>query len=212
MTAEKISHLSGKPCKRMGKEIPTPYIVDGDAAHGLVAARDPESSEKFVISDAGWHGYDNMFCDEIYPKMLEHRSLKQYKIPASKLVLELSYNTDYDDEKEDWEADETDTVELTHLRPLYKDFMYWPRELYLLWVPMEVLPQYTLVDTLPSFTDGPCSSYGGWDDGYEAGNGVAVGSYRADAGAPHVLLREPEPWGVFAGAGSPPVHPEDCLH
>ena len=32
--------------------------------------------------------------------------------PASKLVLELGYNIDYEDEKEDFEPDESDTVEL----------------------------------------------------------------------------------------------------
>ena len=46
-------------------------------------------------------------------------------------------------------------------RPLYKDFMYWPRDLHLLRVPVEVPPQYTLVGTLPPFTDQPCLSYGG---------------------------------------------------
>lgn len=32
---------------------------------------------------------------------------------------------------------------------------------------MEVTPQYTLVGTLPPFTDQPCRSYGGWSDGYD---------------------------------------------
>ena len=74
---------------------PQSYIVDGDAAPGLVAARDPESGEEFVIFDGGRHGYD-----------------KRYEIPASKLVLELGYSIDYEDEKEDFEPDEADTVEL----------------------------------------------------------------------------------------------------
>ena len=30
-----------------------------------------------------------------------------------------------------------------------------------------VPPQYTLVGTLPPFTDQPCRSYGGWSDGYD---------------------------------------------
>ena len=68
----------------------------------------------------------------------------------------------------DWVGDTPLTAEeLPHLRPLYKDFMYWPRDLHLLWVPVEIPPQYTLVGTLPSFTDQPCRSYGGWDDGYD---------------------------------------------
>ena len=91
---------------------PQSYIVDGDEAPGLVAARDPESSEEFVIFDGGRHGYDNMFCDEHDPSELEHRPLKRYEIPASKLVLELGYSVDYEDEKEDFEPDEADTVEL----------------------------------------------------------------------------------------------------
>ncbi len=88
------------------------YIVDSDEAPGVVAARDPESGEKFVIFDGGRHGYNNMFCDEIDQEALEHRPLKQYEIPASKLVLELGYSIDYEDEKEDFEVDESETVEL----------------------------------------------------------------------------------------------------
>ena len=68
----------------------------------------------------------------------------------------------------DWVGDAPLTAEeLLHLRPLYKDFMYWPRELHLLRVPVEIPPQYTLVGILPSFADEPCRSYGGWNDGYE---------------------------------------------
>ena len=60
------------------------------------------------------HGYDNMFCDEHNPAQLAHRPLQRYEIPASKLVLELGYNIDYEDEKEDFEVDEADTVELVN--------------------------------------------------------------------------------------------------
>ena len=38
--------------------------------------------------------------------------LKRYEISASKLVLELGYSVDFEDEKEDFEPDEADTVEL----------------------------------------------------------------------------------------------------
>lgn len=68
----------------------------------------------------------------------------------------------------DWVGDAPLTVEkLPHLRPLYKDFMYWHRELHLLRVSVEVPPQYTLVGTLPPFTDELCSTYGSWNDGYD---------------------------------------------
>ena len=88
------------------------YIVDSDEAPGVVAARDPESGETFVIFDNGRHGYNNLFCDEHDPAELEHRPLKRYEIPASKLVLELGCGNDYENEKEDFEVDEADTVEL----------------------------------------------------------------------------------------------------
>ena len=68
----------------------------------------------------------------------------------------------------DWVGDVPLTAEeLPLLHPLYKDFMYWSRELHLLRVPIEVPSQYTLVGTLPPFTDQPCRSYGGWSDGYD---------------------------------------------
>ena len=55
-----------------------------------------------------------MFCDEHNPAQLAHRPLQRYAIPASKLVLELGYNIDYEDEKESFEVDEADTVELVN--------------------------------------------------------------------------------------------------
>ena len=91
---------------------PQSYIADGDEAPGLVAARDPESGEEFVIFDGGRHGYDNLFCDKQDPAEMGHRPLKRYEIPASRLVLELGYSIDYEDEKEDFEPDGADTVEL----------------------------------------------------------------------------------------------------
>ena len=91
---------------------PQSYIVDSDEAPALVAARDPKSGEEFVIFDSGRNGYDNMFCDEHDPAILENRPLKRYEIPASKLVLELGYSIDYEDEKDTFDVDENDTVEL----------------------------------------------------------------------------------------------------
>ena len=73
---------------------PQSYIVDSDESPRLVAARDPESGEEFVIFDGGRHGYDNMFCDEHDPAELKDRPLKRYEIPASKLVLELGFSVD----------------------------------------------------------------------------------------------------------------------
>ena len=66
----------------------------------------------------------------------------------------------------DWVGDAPLTIEeLPHIRPLYTDFMYWPRGVHLLRVPEEVPPQYTLVGILPPFSEEPCRSYGDWNDG-----------------------------------------------
>lgn len=89
-----------------------PYIVDGDEAPALLVARDPVSGEEFVIFDSARHGYDNMFCDAFTPETLNHRPLKRYEIPASKLILELGYSIDYEDEKEEFEADDSNAVVL----------------------------------------------------------------------------------------------------
>ena len=93
---------------------PQSYIIDSDEAPGLVTARDPESGEEFVIFDGGRHGYDNMFCDEHDPSELEHRPLKRYEIPASKLVLELGYRIDLElinGERMPWEQAKRDGID-----------------------------------------------------------------------------------------------------
>lgn len=91
---------------------PQLYIVLSYFAPELVAARDPESGEEFVVFDGGRHGYDNMFCDEHDLDELERRTLKRYEIPASKLILELGYSIDYEDEKEDFQVNEDGMVAL----------------------------------------------------------------------------------------------------
>ena len=91
---------------------PQLYIVPSYFAPELVIARDPESKEEFIIFDGGRHGYDNMFCDEHDLDELERHTLKRYEIPASKLILELGYSIDYEDEKEDFQVDEDGMVAL----------------------------------------------------------------------------------------------------
>ena len=105
------AHFTEKVIGNMAVDVPVSY-THLDVYKRQVTARDPESGEEFVIFDGGRHGYDNMFCDEHDPSELEHRPLKRYEIPASKLVLELGYSIDYEDEKENFEPDEADTVEL----------------------------------------------------------------------------------------------------
>ena len=91
---------------------PQLYIVPSYFAPELVIARDPESNEEIIIFDGGRDGYGNMFCDEHDLDELERRTLKRYEIPASKLILELGYSIDYEDEKEDFQVNEDGMVAL----------------------------------------------------------------------------------------------------
>lgn len=89
-----------------------PYIVDKDDSPCRIVARDTSTGEDILIFDGAKHGYNNMFCDEYIKEQIENRPLKQYELPASKLILELGYSIDYEDEKDDYEFDENDNVVL----------------------------------------------------------------------------------------------------
>lgn len=47
------------------KGAPQPYIVDGDEAPGLVAARDPKNGEELFIFDSGWIPWEQVKRDGI---------------------------------------------------------------------------------------------------------------------------------------------------
>ncbi len=143
-------------------EEPQSYIVDSYEAPGLVAARDPESGEEFVIFDGGRHGYDNLFCDEHDPAELEHRPLKRYEIPASKLVLELGYSMDYEDEKEGFEPDEADTVERINGRrmPWERMPLGCERGRYRFWMRRDAVPSSDNVPHDPRRTDPSLPAHG----------------------------------------------------
>ena len=53
-----------------------------------------------------------MFCDEYDAEALASRTLKKYGIPPSKLILELGYSIDYEDEKETFDIDGEGNVKL----------------------------------------------------------------------------------------------------
>jgi hypothetical protein len=89
-----------------------PFIVDTDAAPGMVVAKDTSTGEEILIFDGTKHGYDNMFCDTYSAAQIENRPLKRYDIPASKLILELGYSIDYEDEKEEYDFDDDGNVVL----------------------------------------------------------------------------------------------------
>lgn len=68
----------------------------------------------------------------------------------------------------DWSGPEPlGAHQLGGLKPLYKDFMYWPRCLRLCNVAAEVPSHYIYVGNRPSFCQESSDVYGPWDDGYE---------------------------------------------
>lgn len=86
------------------------YIVNTDEAPALVIAKNPATGEEILLIDGGKHGYDNMFCDEYDEDALKNRTLKKLDIPPSKIIVELGYSIDYEDEKEEYDFDENGRV------------------------------------------------------------------------------------------------------
>ena len=74
----------------------------------LIVAKDSRSDEEFVVFDEGKHGYNSMVCESFDATQMSKRKLTRLDIPASKLVIELGYSIDYEDEKATFEPDEAD--------------------------------------------------------------------------------------------------------
>ena len=55
-----------------------------------------------------------MVCESFDATQISKRKLTRLDIPASKLVIELGYSIDYEDEKECFDVDEDDKVELVN--------------------------------------------------------------------------------------------------
>ncbi len=65
-----------------------------------------------LMEKLNWFFHQEMHYDEHDLDELERRTLKRYEIPASKLILELGYSIDYEDEKEDFRVNEDGMVAL----------------------------------------------------------------------------------------------------
>lgn len=89
---------------------PQPYIVDTDFAPAKIIAKDVKTGEEILVFDGAIHGYNNMFCDIYTPEQIDNRPMKKYSIPASKLIIELGYSIDYDDEKEQYDFNKNGNV------------------------------------------------------------------------------------------------------
>lgn len=87
-----------------------PYIVDTDTAPKMIVAKDVSTGEEILLFDGTKHGYDSMFCENHSAAQMNNRPLKQYDMPVSKLILNLGYNIDYEDEKEEYDFDKKGNV------------------------------------------------------------------------------------------------------
>ena len=94
------------------------YITETDAAPEKIVAKDVLTGEEILLHDGALHGYDNMFCNEYDPETVQDRPLKKCDIPVSKLIIELGYNIDYEDEKDDFEIDDEGLVTLVDGRKM----------------------------------------------------------------------------------------------
>ena len=68
----------------------------------------------------------------------------------------------------DWSGEEPlKEEELSSIKPLYKDFMYWNRGIHLSNVDVNVPTNYTFVGNVTPLTDESTNSYATWGNGYE---------------------------------------------
>lgn len=68
----------------------------------------------------------------------------------------------------DWMGDQPlKEEELSSIKPLYKDFMYWNRGIHLSNVDVNVPTNYTFVGNVTPLTDESTNSYATWGNGYE---------------------------------------------
>lgn len=88
------------------------YIGNTDTAPEKIVAKDPLTGEEIVLFDGAKHGYDNMFCEEYEADSINNRPLIKYDIPPSRLIVQLGYSIPYDEEKEYYEVDENNNVQL----------------------------------------------------------------------------------------------------
>lgn len=88
------------------KERTYPLIVGTEFSVSKFIARSVKTGEEILLFDRAFHGYDAMFCDRHTKEQIENRPLKKLDIPPSEIKIELGYEIDFDDEKDDYDFDE----------------------------------------------------------------------------------------------------------
>ncbi len=75
---------------------------------------DTEILFSIILNTSEFRSANLDFICSVLQNWREYLSKAEHEIPASELALELGYNIDYEDEKESFEVDEADTVELVN--------------------------------------------------------------------------------------------------
>lgn len=88
------------------KERTYPLIVGTEFSVSRFVARSVKTGEEILLFDRAFHGYDAMFCNRFPKEEIENRPLKKLEIPPSEIKIELGYEIDFDDEKDDYDFDE----------------------------------------------------------------------------------------------------------
>lgn len=86
------------------------YIVNTDQAPMLIVAKVPDTGEEIILFDGSKYGYNNMFCDIHDAEKLSSRTLQKLDIQPSKIMIEVGYSINYEEEKEDYDFDEKGLV------------------------------------------------------------------------------------------------------
>lgn len=79
------------------------FIKQKENAPVLIIAKDEETGEEFTVFDGAQCGYANMFHNTYDKTSLENRTFEKLQVPAQKIIAELSYAIDYDDEEDGFE-------------------------------------------------------------------------------------------------------------
>lgn len=83
-----------------------PTIVSTEFSVVKIIAESVKTGEKILLFDRVFHGYNAMFCNRFPQEEIENRPLKKLDIPPSEIKVELRYEFDLDDEKDDYNFNE----------------------------------------------------------------------------------------------------------
>lgn len=77
----------------------------------IIMAKCVKTGKEILLFDQAKYGYNSLFCDEFDKDFVQNCPLTKLEIPNSKIRIDIAYNIDFDEEKEDYELDENNCLE-----------------------------------------------------------------------------------------------------